>query len=52
MFNERKTIIKLLQIIEEQKFIKKQIIIVDDSSSDNSLDLVKSYKFEKSKLIF
>ncbi len=51
MFNERKTIIKLLQIIEEQKFIKKQIIIVDDSSSDNSLDLVKNYKFENENVI-
>ena len=35
MFNEKKTIIKLLQVIEEQKFIKKQIIIVDDCSTDN-----------------
>ena len=51
MFNEKKTIIKLLQIIEEQKFIKKQIIIVDDCSTDNSLDLVKSYDFKDENLI-
>ncbi len=51
MFNEKKTIIKLLQIIEEQKFIKKQIIIVDDCSTDNSLDLVKNYDFKDENLI-
>ena len=51
MFNEKKTIIKLLQVIEEQKFIKKQIIIVDDCSTDNSLDLVKSYDFKDENLI-
>ena len=41
LYNEEKTIIRLLQIIEEQKFINKQIIIVDDCSTDNSLDLVR-----------
>ena len=51
MYNEKKTIIKLLQIIEEQKFIKKQIIIVDDCSTDNSLDLVKSYDYKDENLI-
>ena len=51
LYNEKKTIIKLLQIIEEQKFIKKQIIIVDDCSTDNSLDLVKSYDFKDENLI-
>tara|TARA_B100000965_G_scaffold34216_1_gene25266 strand:- start:645 stop:1343 length:699 start_codon:yes stop_codon:yes gene_type:complete len=51
IFNEKKTIIKLLRVIEEQKFIKKQIIIVDDCSTDNSLDLVNSYDFKDEKLI-
>ena len=45
LYNEE-TIIRLLQIIEEQKFINKQIIIVDDCSTDNSLDLVRNYNFQ------
>ena len=51
MYNESKTIIKLLPIIEEQKFIKKQIIIVDDFSTDNSLDLVQNYNFKDENII-
>jgi len=45
MYNECKTIIKLLSRIEKQCFFLKQIIIVDDNSNDNSLDLVKNYNF-------
>ncbi len=45
MYNESKTIIKLLKLLEQQKFIKKQIIIVDDCSSDNSLKLISDYNF-------
>ncbi len=51
MYNESRTIIKLLNQIEEQKFVKKQIIIVDDGSSDNSLFLVKNFKFQSEKII-
>ena len=51
LYNEEKTIIRLLQIIEEQKFINKQIIIVDDCSTDNSLDLVRNYNFQNENLI-
>lgn len=46
VFNEKNTIVKLLDIIEEQKFVDKQIILVDDSSIDNSLNLIKEYKFK------
>ena len=51
MYNESKTIIKLLKLIENQSFINKQIIIVDDCSSDNSFDLVKNYKFISEKVL-
>ena len=36
VFNENKTIVQLLSLIEKQIHINKQIIIVDDFSSDNS----------------
>ncbi len=45
MYNESKTIIKLLKLIESQKFIEKQIIIIDDCSNDNSFELVSNYNF-------
>jgi glycosyltransferase involved in cell wall biosynthesis len=44
-YNEEKTIPKLLNKIEEQKLPgwKKQIIIVDDGSTDNTPHLISSY---------
>ena len=45
MYNESKTIINLLKLIDNQKFIDKQIIIVDDCSEDNSFELVSNYSF-------
>ena len=45
MYNESNTIIKLLKLVEQQKFIEKQIIIVDDCSTDNSFELVSNYNF-------
>ncbi len=45
MYNESKTIIKLLKLIENQKFIEKQIIIIDDCSTDNSFELISNYNF-------
>jgi len=46
IFNEDRTIIKLLEKIENQRYIKKQIILVDDFSSDASLKKIKEYKFK------
>ena len=45
VFNEKKTILKLLALVEKQKFIDKQIIIVDDCSNDNSFELINEFKF-------
>ena len=42
VFNEEKTILKILQKIEKQIYIKKQIIIVDDCSTDLSLEKLRS----------
>lgn len=46
VFNEKNTIVKLLDIIEKQKYVDKQIVLVDDLSIDNSLNLIKEYKFK------
>ena len=52
-YNEKNTIIKLLDKIEEIKNIDKEIIVVDDKSIDGSTDLIKNYKFQsKHKKIF
>ena len=51
LFNENNTILRLLNLVEKQNFIEKQIIIVDDCSTDNSLELINSYNFLSEILI-
>ena len=51
VFNENKTIVQLLSLIEKQIYINKQIIIVDDFSSDNSLELMEKFKFKSDHTI-
>ena len=51
IFNEEKTILKILQKIEKQTYIKKQIIIVDDCSTDLSLEKIKKFKFKSNYII-
>ena len=46
-FNEKKTILKVINQIKGLKNIKKQIILVDDNSSDGTKDLIKSKLLEK-----
>ena len=41
IFNEKNTILNLLDLIENQIDIEKQIIIVDDYSNDDSLKKIK-----------
>lgn len=50
-YNESKTIGKILKKILNQNYIKKQIIIVDDNSSDNSLEIIKKYSKNINKII-
>ena len=46
IFNEKNTIVNLLDKIEDQKYINKEILLIDDCSEDNSLELIRSYKFK------
>jgi glycosyltransferase involved in cell wall biosynthesis len=51
LYNEKNTIEKLLKLIDDQTYVQKQIIIVDDFSKDNSLDLVQKTKLKSEVLI-
>jgi dolichol-phosphate mannosyltransferase len=51
VYNEKKTIVKLLDLIERQVEIKKQIIVVNDCSTDNSFELVNQYNFSSDYLL-
>ena len=54
VYNEKKTIINLLRKVLNIKNIDKQIIIVDDGSSDGSTNLIKKFVKKKKniKVIF
>ncbi len=53
VYNEKKTIIKLFKKVQNLKDINKQIIIIDDGSTDGSVELIKSKINERNvKLIF
>lgn len=51
-FNEEKTLEKILFKILDQKFIKKQILIVDDCSTDSSREIILKNKKYFDKYIF
>jgi glycosyltransferase involved in cell wall biosynthesis len=51
LFNEKNSIIKLLNLIENEIKINKQIIIVNDCSKDSSLELINNYQFLSDHLI-
>ena len=52
-FNEEKTIIELLNKVNEVKIdgVEKEIIVIDDFSSDNTLSLLEKHNFLYQKLI-
>jgi len=52
VFNEEKTIKNLLDKIENQTYVKKQIILIDDKSGDDSLKIIENYKFKSEYKIF
>lgn len=45
VYNEEATIKILLDAIEKQNYVQKQIIIIDDNSNDNSLEIINKYNF-------
>ena len=52
-FNEKKTILEIINQLRKIKNIKKQIILVDDGSTDGTRDLIKKkLKNKVDKVIF
>lgn len=49
-YNSEKYILRLLESISDQTFVDFEIIIVDDISQDNSLELIKNYNDTRLKL--
>lgn len=52
IYNEKNTIEKLLNKINLLKDIEKEIIVVDDASSDGSINILKKNKNKITKLIY
>ena len=46
-FNEKKTIIKVINQIKKLKKIKKQIILIDDGSNDGTREIIKKKLYNK-----
>ena len=49
MYNAEKFIGRLLNCLKEQTYKNLEIIIVNDGSTDNSLEIAKKYKKETEK---
>ena len=52
VFNEKNTILKIIEKIENLKDIDKEIIIVEDCSTDGTKELLKNLPNKKYKIIF
>ena len=42
VYNEEKTIFEILEKISKQENIKKEVILVDDGSNDNSRNIISN----------
>jgi dolichol-phosphate mannosyltransferase len=47
VYNERRTVVKAIQQIIDLKLLNKEIIIIDNGSTDGSQDLIKNFKNKK-----
>ncbi len=45
VYNEQATILEILKRVESIKYIQKQIIIIDDGSSDETFKLINKFRF-------
>ena len=51
-YNVASTIVNTIQSILNQTYKNFELIIVEDCSTDNTLDLIKSFKDKDTELIF
>ena len=52
VYNEKNTIVELLNRIEKEVDIEKEIIVIDDNSTDGSSELIKKYNFKSRHFYF
>ncbi|WP_228458238.1 glycosyltransferase family 2 protein [Chryseobacterium schmidteae] len=50
MYNAEKTIVNVLNSVQNQTFLPYEIIVVNDGSTDQSLQIVQKYKEENKKI--
>ena len=50
MYNAEKTILNVLDSVQNQTFSPHEIVIVNDGSTDRSLQIVQKYKEENKKI--
>lgn len=51
VFNREKCILRFLKSIQKQNFIEIEIILIDDSSIDNSINIINYYKKEDERIV-
>lgn len=50
VYNKEKYILRFIHSIQEQNFLDCEIVLIDDFSEDNSLELIKKYKKTDSRI--
>ena len=50
MYNAEKTILNVLDSVQNQTFLPHEIVIVNDGSTDRSLQIVQKYEEENKKI--